>query len=138
MDKIDADRRSENMRRIRGKNSKPELLLRRAVHAAGFRFRLHRRDLPGTPDLILPRHRLALFMHGCFWHRHAGCHNCTMPSTRVDFWLKKFTANEARDVWVREELRSRGWRVEVIWECEALNSALLSSRLKAILPPRSL
>ena len=96
----------------------PEVTVRRYLHAVGLRFRLHDRRLPGTPDLVLPRYRIAVFVHGCFWHRHPGCSKTTTPSTRPDFWATKFSANVARDARVAHELAARGWKVMTIWECE--------------------
>ncbi len=109
--------RSFNMSRIRGANTKPEMLVRSLVHQMGFRFRLHRRDLPGKPDLVLPRHRKVIFVHGCFWH----CHNCRFgrvtPKTNADFWREKRSGNAARDRRNLSRLRRDGWKVLVIWEC---------------------
>nr|WP_207186581.1 very short patch repair endonuclease [Rhodobaculum claviforme] len=102
---------------IRGKNTKPELALRRALHARGLRFRLHSRKVQGRPDVVLSRYRAALFVHGCFWHRHHGCRYATTPSTRAEFWRGKFEANVARDSAVRAALLNEGWRVAIIWEC---------------------
>lgn len=102
---------------IKGKNTKPELRLRQTLHASGFRFRLHRRDLPGTPDIVLPRHRVAIFVNGCFWHRHKGCRFATIPATRAEFWEEKFRKNVARDQRNLASLGGRGWRVAVVWEC---------------------
>ncbi|MCD2323042.1 very short patch repair endonuclease [Sphingomonas sp. IC-56] len=121
------------MRQIRARDTGPELIVRRALHARGLRFRLHRRDLPGTPDIVLPGRRLIVFVHGCFWHRHAGCRGCTTPSTRREFWQNKFDANVARDVRAAESLTATGWRVETIWECEARDPNSLSRRLDAII-----
>lgn len=117
-DTISAERRSWNMSRIGGRNTKPELLLRSKLHREGFRFRLHARELPGRPDIVLPRYRTAIFVHGCFWHRHSGCRNATMPSTRREFWADKFEGNVERDNRNQEALRQAGWTVEVVWECE--------------------
>lgn len=132
MDRIDPQRRSENMRRIRGRDTQPELTVRRAIHARGMRFRLHRRDLPGTPDIVLPGRKLVIFVHGCFWHRHAGCRLCTTPSTRTEFWQNKFDANVARDTRAIQALGAAGWQVETVWECEVRVPAVLSCRLDAI------
>lgn len=118
MDRLTPERRSWLMSRVAGKNTTPELRVRRAVHALGLRFRLHRKDLPGKPDLVFPKLRLAVFVHGCFWHRHAGCQKATFPKSRTDFWLRKFTGNQTRDKKAINELESAGWRVAVIWECE--------------------
>lgn len=117
-DIVDKDTRSRMMSRIRGKDTRPEMILRRALHAKGLRFRLHRKDLPGTPDLVLPRHNAVCFVHGCFWHRHPGCRFATTPATRPDFWQNKFRENVERDRRNIEALRAAGWRVAVIWECE--------------------
>lgn len=119
------------MARFKGKNTKPELLVRRALHAMGYRFRLHRRDLPGSPDIVLPRYRTAIFVHGCFWHHHEGCSVGKLPRTRQEFWSEKFRKNRARDEAVRIELEARGWRVETIWECEA-KASILPERLAAL------
>ncbi|MER2218892.1 very short patch repair endonuclease [Methylobacterium brachiatum] len=125
--------RSALMSRVRGANTKPELVVRRAVHALGYRFRLHRRDLPGSPDLVFPRLRLALFVHGCFWHRHQGCRRTTTPKTRVEFWANKFEANVRRDERVVAELQALGWRCETIWECETARPDELQPKLKRLL-----
>ena len=105
------------MSRIRGSNTKPEVTLRRALHARGLRYRLHDRRLSGTPDIVLPRFRAVCFVHGCFWHRHAGCPYTTTPATRPAFWQAKFDANVTRDQRSRRELLAAGWRVAVVWEC---------------------
>lgn len=109
--------RSRMMSGIRGKDTKPELALRRALHARGFRFRLHSRRVVGHPDLVLPKHGAVVFVHGCFWHRHQGCRFSTSPSTRPGFWLAKFEANIRRDSEVRELLAEAGWRVATVWGC---------------------
>ncbi|MDI3383990.1 very short patch repair endonuclease [Xenophilus aerolatus] len=109
--------RSAMMSRIRGKNTRPELALRRQLFFAGYRFRIHRRDLPGTPDVVLPKHRVALFVHGCFWHRHPGCPMTTVPSTNAAVWAAKFSANVERDATAVRRLQELGWRVAVVWEC---------------------
>lgn len=106
------------MSRIKGRDTGPELRLRSLLHRAGFRFRLHAKDLPGKPDIVLPKYRTAIFVHGCFWHRHEGCRHATTPSTRADFWQDKFAANVNRDERNRTALEAAGWRVETIWECE--------------------
>ena len=115
-DIVSPAKRSRMMSGIRGKNTKPELLIRSELHKAGFRFRLHRKDLPGCPDLVFPRHRAVLFVHGCFWHRH-DCHLFKWPSTRPEFWLKKIEGNVERDRRQYAELRNEGWRIATIWEC---------------------
>lgn len=106
------------MSRIRGRDTKPELRLRSMLHRAGFRFRLHRKDLPGCPDIVLPRHKAAIFLHGCFWHRHKGCRNATTPSTRRHFWEHKFAGTVERDQKNTGILQDLGWRVITVWECD--------------------
>ncbi len=118
VDSLTAERRSWNMSRIRGRNTGPELRLRSLLHRAGFRFRLHAKHLPGRPDVVLPKYRTAIFVHGCFWHRHSGCRNATMPSTRREFWQKKFEGNVGRDTHNQAMLEAAGWSVLIIWECE--------------------
>lgn len=117
IDIVDTTTRSRMMAGIKGSDTKPEIRVRRYLHACGFRFRLHRRDLPGRPDLVLPKYHLAIFVHGCFWHRHAGCAYASTPSTRPGFWQKKFAANIARDQRNIDNLMESGWRVFVLWEC---------------------
>ncbi|MDP9759075.1 DNA mismatch endonuclease (patch repair protein) [Agrobacterium sp. SORGH_AS 745] len=106
------------MSRIRSSNTKPEVYFRKALHRLGFRFRLHGRDLHGKPDIILPRYNAVVFVHGCFWHRHAGCKVESVPKSNTEFWLSKFARNVERDVVVRQKLQDQGWRVFVIWECK--------------------
>lgn len=117
--------RSERMSRIRGRDTKPELVLRKLLHARGFRYRLHRKDLPGKPDLVLPRHLTVVFVHGCFWHRHQGCCIATTPKSNTQFWVEKFERNVARDLRSTQALEKLGWRVHIVWECE------LASMVKA-------
>jgi DNA mismatch endonuclease (patch repair protein) len=116
VDVVSRGKRSQMMAGIKGKNTSPEIALRRGLHARGFRFRLHRRDLPGAPDLVFPSRRAVLFAHGCFWHRH-DCHLFKWPSTRREFWRDKISQNAARDELLRERLAVSGWRVGVVWEC---------------------
>ncbi|MDP3600958.1 MAG: very short patch repair endonuclease [Bosea sp. (in: a-proteobacteria)] len=116
-DIVDQQTRSRMMSGIRGENTSPELIVRRALHARGFRFRLHSTKVQGRPDLLLPRYRAVIFVHGCFWHRHEGCRYATNPSTRREFWQSKFEANVARDCRVRGALLEDGWRVATVWEC---------------------
>ena len=115
--------RSRMMSGIKAKNSRPEVMVRRLLHSAGYRFRLHRRGLPGTPDIVMPGRRIAIFVHGCFWHRHEGCPNATMPSTRTEFWKSKVDSNVGRDARNRAALQAAGWTVFTIWECELKNDA---------------
>ncbi len=110
--------RSALMSRIRGKDTSPELAVRQLTHRLGFRFRLHRRDLPGTPDLVLPKLKKAVLVHGCFWHRHEGCKNAVLPKTRQEWWQAKLSGNVARDARNTELLASQGWDVLILWECE--------------------
>lgn len=117
-DTLDPAERSIRMRSVRRQDTAPELVVRRAAHALGLRFRLHRKELPGTPDLVFPKHRTVIFVHGCFWHRHDGCRKATMPKTRVDFWTSKFRRNQERDEQSATRLKALGWRVIVIWECQ--------------------
>lgn len=112
---------------IRGKDTKPEMIVRRVLFAAGFRFRLHRRDLPGAPDIVLPGRRIAVFIHGCFWHMHDGCHLAKMPATRPDFWKAKLERNAERDQRTVEALLKLGWRVLIIWECATKGKAVDST-----------
>lgn len=112
----DAATRSRNMAAIRRRDTKPELIIRRGLHRRGFRFLLDRKDLPGRPDLVLPRYRAAVFVHGCFWHGHA-CHLFRMPETRSEFWTNKIGANRRRDADVLAQLEVAGWRTAVVWEC---------------------
>lgn len=110
--------RSWNMAQIRGSDTKPEKKLRSMLHRSGFRFRLHDKKLPGRPDIVLPRYQTAIFVHGCFWHRHPGCKNATTPTTRRQFWLDKFAKNVDRDIENVSALEAVGWRAIVVWECE--------------------
>ena len=116
-DIVDKSTRSRMMAGIRGKDTRPEMVVRRALHARGFRYRLNVRGLPGTPDLVFPKRRAVVFIHGCYWHRHEGCRFATTPSSNTDFWTSKFAGNVARDARNIRDLRSAGWRVGIIWEC---------------------
>ena len=118
MDVVDSATRSRMMAGIRSKDTKPEMAARRYLHARGFRYRLHARDLPGSPDLVLPKYRTAILVHGCFWHRHSGCRFATTPTSNVERWAAKFQANIARDAKKLASLEEAGWRVIVVWECE--------------------
>lgn len=117
MDIVDAEVRSRMMSNIRGKDTKPEMMVRKFLHARGLRFRIHRRDLPGRPDLVLPQWRAAVLVHGCFWHGHHGCRYFRMPATRPEFWSAKIAANVSRDHSSEAALKELGWRVLVLWEC---------------------
>lgn len=122
-------KRSYLMSRVKGKNTLPELRIRRIAHSLGLRFRLHRRDLPGTPDLVFPRWKIAVFMHGCYWHRHPGCKLSTTPKTRVEFWESKFIRNVERDRQNVAALERLGWRVLTFWQCELAKPDVVRDRL---------
>ena len=126
-------KRSEIMSRIRGRDTKPELIVRRIAHRLGFRFRLHRQDLPGCPDIVFPRHRAVIVVHGCFWHRHPGCKYASIPKTRESYWMNKFEDNIVRDRRNETALRELGWRVMVIWQCETKNYETVADRIKSFL-----
>ena len=132
MDRLTPERRSWLMSRVPQKHSLPELRVRRAAHALGLRFRLHRRDLPGSPDIVVPKHHVALFVHGCFWHRHLGCPKTSVPKSRQEFWQAKFDRNVARDREVEGALIRLGWRVETLWECETRSVEEITRRLGTI------
>lgn len=127
------ERRSRLMARVRQRDTKPEMAVRKAAHALGFRFRLQRRDLPGRPDIVFPRLGKVLFVHGCFWHSHPGCRWATVPKTRTEYWDAKLAANRARDERVERELAARGWDVGVVWECETRSEDILARRLREFL-----
>jgi DNA mismatch endonuclease (patch repair protein) len=126
-DIVDQATRSRMMSGIRGRDTKPEMVVRRALHAAGLRYRLHVRDLPGRPDIVLPGRRTAVFVHGCFWHRHPGCRLAATPSTRPEFWQAKFEGNVRRDRQSSEALKAQGWAVVVVWECETRDPARVAA-----------
>ena len=117
-DTLSETERSERMSRIRGRDTKPELALRSAMHRLGFRFRLHGAKLPGRPDLVFPKYRAVVFVHGCFWHRHEGCKIASIPKSNTEFWETKFKRNVDRDKLAVKALRDLGWRVFTVWECE--------------------
>lgn len=132
MDILTKERRSQVMSQIRSGNTKPEMLVRRTAHALGLRFRLHRRDLPGTPDIVFPATKTALFVHGCFWHRHDNCRYAYTPKSNEAFWSQKFVRNVERDREVVNKLRHAGWRPIVIWECETKHGDL-AARINRLL-----
>ncbi|MFZ2630528.1 MAG: DNA mismatch endonuclease Vsr [Desulfosalsimonadaceae bacterium] len=133
VDTISEERRSWNMSRIKGKNTKPEIIVRSLLHKAGYRFRIHRKDLPGKPDIVLPKHNMVIFVHGCYWHRHQGCRFTYTPKSRTDFWNKKFSDTVERDIKHRRQLIDMGWKVEVIWECETESLNELNGKINKIL-----
>ena len=122
--------RSDIMRAVKRANTAPEIIVRQVLHALGLRFRLHRRDLPGSPDVVLPRFRTVIFVHGCFWHRHPDCRYTTTPKTRLEYWLPKFAANIERDLRKEAQLQALGWRVLLVWECETKQREELTLRLR--------
>ena len=122
-DHLSPNARSAQMRRIRKTGTKPEMRVRRAAHGLGYRFRLHRNDLPGTPDLVFPRLNKVVLVHGCFWHQHPGCRLARQPKSRLDYWLPKLERNRARDLESTAALRAIGWTVLVIWECQVPDDA---------------
>ena len=132
MDRLTRSHRSWNMSRIRGKDTTPELLVRSALHRMGYRFRLHKKDLPGRPDIVLARYKTVVFVHGCFWHRHPGCAQAYTPKSRVSFWQNKFNHNVKRDTAVSVELQRQGWNVVVVWECEVTARGLEERLARAI------
>ncbi|MBY0558847.1 very short patch repair endonuclease [Hyphomicrobium sp.] len=121
MDVLTPEQRRLNMSRIRGKDTSPEMIIRRALHGRGFRYRLHDKRLPGKPDLVFPKYRAVLLIHGCFWHGHE-CHRFKWPETRREFWQRKICGNKARDKKTQGNLRTLGWRSMVVWECQLKNS----------------
>lgn len=125
-------KRSEVMSRIKNRNTRPELAVRSLLHRMGYRFRLHRADLPGKPDIVLSRYKTVIFVHGCFWHRHKGCRFAYTPKSRTEFWLKKLESNVIRDIQVKCDLEILGWRVITVWECELREPVQLAYRLKEI------
>jgi DNA mismatch endonuclease (patch repair protein) len=118
MDIISKEKRSWNMSRIRSKDTKPEMIVRSLLHRMGYRFRLHVKDLPGKPDIVLPKYKTVIFVHGCFWHQHKNCKYAYKPQSRINFWEEKLSSNADRDKKIHSELKTLGWNVIVIWECE--------------------
>ena len=127
--------RSLNMSRIRSRDTSPELRVRSLLHRAGYRYRLHVKDLPGKPDIVMPRHRTVVFVNGCFWHRHSGCRYAATPKTNAIYWQRKFERNVARDQKAYEALAQDGWRVLVIWECQTRSGEKLAALIRDIMPP---
>lgn len=129
MDRLSKERRAWNMSRIRAKDTSPEKTVRSFLHQLGYRFRLHRRDLPGQPDIVLPRFRAVVFVHGCYWHRHKRCKYAYTPKTRIEFWQRKFDENVERDRLTLKSLRKQGWRILVVWECQIADGTAVAQRL---------
>ncbi len=125
-DIVSKAKRSAMMAAVRQRHTKPEMNLRKALHSIGLRYRLHRKSLPGTPDIVFVRSQVAIFINGCFWHRHPGCPRATIPALRAEFWREKFEANVARDRRAQARLRAVGWKVVVVWECQVKNDDLAS------------
>lgn len=132
-DSLSKDKRSWNMSRIRSKDTRPEKVVRSLLHRMGYRFRLHVKSLPGTPDIVLPKFKTVIFVHGCFWHRHPGCRFAYTPKSRVDFWMKKFEQNVKSHEKATGELKDQGWRTFVIWECELSGLDSLGRKLSNLL-----
>lgn len=130
MDNLSPERRSWNMSRIKGKDTKPEIMVRSMLHRMGLRFRLHRKDLPGKPDIVLPKYRTVVFVHGCYWHRHLNCQYAYTPKTRQDFWRQKFERTVERDKENARQLCRLGWRVIIIWECQTKKPYHLAKRVE--------
>lgn len=121
------------MGRIKGRDTQPELIVRSMIHRMGYRFRLHRKDLPGKPDIVLPRHNKVIFIHGCFWHGHKGCSRAARPSSNTDFWEKKLDGNSKRDKKKIRDLQRLGWQALILWQCELKNLKEVSARLRRFL-----
>ena len=132
MDVFSPSKRSEIMARVRSKNTRPELAVRSGLHRMGFRFRLHRADLPGHPDIVLPRFKAAVFVHGCFWHGHPNCRHADRPTSNIGFWNKKIDRNISRDRTNRSALKRLGWTVVTVWECSIRSREGLRARLNQI------
>ena len=133
MDRISRERRSANMARIQAKDTAPEMVVRKIAHRLGFRFRLHRCELPGKPDLVFPSLKKIIFVHGCFWHRHAGCQLAYAPKSNQEFWMEKFEKNVQRDETNAKLLAERGWDVLIVWECETKDTDALRSKIDVFL-----
>lgn len=132
MDKLTPEKRSWNMSRIRSRNTSPELAVRSALHKAGYRFRIHRKDLPGSPDIILPKYQTVIFVHGCYWHRHQNCKAAATPKTNIEFWTEKFRENVDRDKRNRTALENLNWKVLVVWECEISDPGFPNNIFKSL------
>lgn len=128
-DRITKEHRSWNMSRIRSKDTKPEKAVRSLLHSMGYRFRLHVKELPGKPDIVLPKYKTIIFVHGCYWHRHQGCKYAYMPNSRVNFWNEKFRRNIQRHQKVTRELEELGWNILVVWECELQDTKTLQEKI---------
>lgn len=132
-DIFSSEKRKWIMSRIKDRDTRAEMVVRSSLFSMGYRFRLHRKDLPGHPDIVLPRHEKVIFVHGCFWHGHQGCTRSKRPSSNVDFWNKKLDQNQERDTRFYEALKRLGWHILIVWECETKNPQMLQSKLKGFL-----
>ncbi len=128
-----SEQRSRNMSAIKSKNTNPEITVRKLLHSMGYRFRLHKKDLPGSPDIVLPKYKTVIFVHGCFWHRHQNCKYASNPKTRREFWEKKFKENIERDKKTQEKLKNLGWKTKIVWECEIKKQDKLIKKLEDFL-----
>lgn len=137
MDFVTKDKRSKIMASIRGKDTKPEIIVRRALHEMGYRFRIHKKELPGKPDICLPKYRLVIFVHGCFWHHHTKCKDGRIPESNTTFWQGKIERNMSRDKENQSALKKIGWKTAVIWECDAKNPGKLQKRIESLLPAKA-
>jgi DNA mismatch endonuclease (patch repair protein) len=137
MDTVDAAKRSEIMRRVRGRDTGPEMIVRRLTHSLGFRYRLHDRELPGCPDLVFRSRKKVIFVHGCFWHQHKGCRRAQLPTSRADYWAAKLRANKKRDARNCKELSQAGWKVLTLWECHLGDLDRLARSINSFLGEKS-
>lgn len=133
MDSVSPEKRSWVMAQVKGRNTRPEKVVRSLLHRMGYRFRLQRKDLPGKPDIVLPKYRAAIFVHGCYWHRHDCPNGRRLPKSRLDFWLPKLEGNRERDIQKQALLREQGWNILVIWECMLLDKVALQETIRAFL-----
>lgn len=138
MDRLTPEARSRLMSHVKGKDTTPEMVVRRLVHGMGYRYRLHGRNLPGKPDLVFASRKKIVLVHGCFWHRHQGCSKASTPKTRMDFWQAKFDRNVARDVKTLRDLSDLGWEVLTVWECQTKAAEVLRERLATFLGPKKM
>ncbi len=132
-DKFTPEQRSHNMSCVKGRDTKPEKIVRGILHRLGYRFRLHRRDLPGKPDIVLPKHRKVVFVHGCFWHGHKGCSRAARPTSNIEFWNTKIDANMRRDATAQTELIKLGWKYLIMWQCEMRDTSTIKNKLTQFL-----
>jgi len=133
VDRISKEHRSWNMSRIKSRDTSPELIVRSVLHRLGYRFRLHSKSLPGRPDIVLPKWRRVILVHGCFWHRHSRCRYCYTPKSRINFWTKKFLQNVKRDRIIAARLRRMGWKVTTVWECQVQQPERLALKLDQLI-----